>query len=405
MNGRRIENLMPVLTDDFLQNRLSLKGRDEILIRDSKLTGFAVRVRRKADGSLSKVFFVFQELPSAAGKRRRRKITIGDHATFPAEKARAAAQVMLQAIKAGDDPAAARAAKKAQPLFEHLVDDFEENHIADKKPATQKDYQGRIRRNLLPEFKGRRVADITPEMVRAFMRKKKSNPIDANRSLSVLSKMMSRAIELDMRRDNPCARLPKNKETSRERWLDETDLPSFLKALVAFEGAHADCIRFLTVTGWRVSEALHLTWDMVDLPRLVARLPDTKTGASVRALATDAATIIDRQPHRLGFIFSGRKGAQGISYKVLREVLTKVCARAEIEPITPHVLRHTAATWAAINGAEAHELREAFGWKTLAMTARYVSKSESLARRGAQRAADAMNVLQKPSADVKVMGA
>jgi integrase len=84
----------------------------------------------------------------------------------------------------------------------------------------------------------------------------------------------------------------------------------------------------------------------------------------------------------------------------LREVLSDVCAAAGIAQITPHVLRHTAATWAAISGAEAHELREAFGWKTLAMTARYVSKSESLARRGAQRAADAMNVLQRPSAQI-----
>jgi integrase len=394
---------MPVLSDDFLR-RVTLGDRAERIIRDSKLTGFAVRVRRNADDTLSKVFFVFQELPAPDGKRRRRKITIGDHATYPAEKARVEAQAMLQAVKAGDDPAAARAAKKAQPLFEDLVSDFEENHIADKKPATQKDYKGRIRRVLLPEFKGRRVADITPEMVRALLRKKKANPIDANRSLAVLSKMMSRAIELDMRKDNPCSRMKKNKEAPRERWLDEHDLPPFLKALAAVEGPHADCIRFLTVTGWRVSEALSLTWDMVDLPRMIARLPDTKTGASDRALSTDAATIIDGQNHRVGFVFSGRKGSQPVSYKRLREVLSDICAAAEIEPITPHVLRHTAATWAAISGAEAHELREAFGWRTLAMTARYVSRSESLARRGAQRAADAMNVLQKPSADVKAIG-
>lgn len=394
---------MPVLSDDFIKNRIALRDRDELIVRDSRLTGFALRVRRKANGSLSKVFFITHEIPSPDGKRRRRKIMIGDHDTYPAERARIEAQAMLQAIKAGDDPAAARAAKKAQPIFEDLVEDFEQTHLPDKQPRTQKDYSGRISRNLLPEFKGRRVADITAEMVRAFMRRKKANPIDANRSLAVLSKMMSRAIELDMRKDNPCSGIRKNEEKPRERWLDEDDLPAFVKALATFEGAHADCIRFLTVTGWRVSEVRSLTWDMVDLPRMVARLPQTKTGAAVRALSTDAATIVDGQEHRVGFVFSTRRGTQPVGYNVVCEVLRDVCAAAGIEPITPHVLRHTAATWAAISGAEAHELREAFGWKTLAMTARYVSRSESLGRRGAQRAADAMNVLQKPSADVKAL--
>ena len=394
---------MAHISDDFMR-RLSLGDRSERIFRDSRLPGFALRVRRKADKSLAKSFFVIQELPSPDGTRKRRKISIGDHPTWTAEAAREEARQMLQAIKVGDDPAALRAAKKAQPLFEDLVDDFERTHLEEKKRATQKDYKGRIRRNLLPEFKGRRVADISPEMVRAFMRKKKANPIDANRSLAVLSKMMSRAIELDMRRDNPCSRIQKYKETPRDRWLDEKDLPDFIKALAIVDGPHADCIRFMTVTGWRVSEALSLTWDMVDLSRLIARLPDSKTGAAVRALSTDAATIIDGQGHRVGFVFSSSSGRRGIAYSMVRQKLTEICQKAEIEPITPHVLRHTAATWAAISGAEAHELREAFGWKTLTMTARYVSRSESLARRGAERTAAAINVLQKPSADVKKIG-
>ncbi|TIV13241.1 MAG: site-specific integrase, partial [Mesorhizobium sp.] len=221
------------------------------------------------------------------------------------------------------------------------------------------------------------------------------------RSLAVLSVMMGRAIELGWRKDNPCIGIKKNTETARDDWLDERDLPQFVKALAEIEGDCGDLIRFLTVSGWRVSEARLLTWDMVDLPKLVARLPDTKSGASVRALSTDAATLIDRQEHRVGFVFSGRKGSQPVSYKRLREVLHSICTAAGIDQITPHGLRHTAATWAAVSGAEAHELRQAFGWKTLAMTNRYVSKAESLGRRGAQRAADAMNVLQKPAADVK----
>lgn len=392
---------MTTLSENFVTTATLPRGKNDFTYWDSKLPGFAMRVRRKADGRLSKTFLIFQEMRPEAGVRKRRKIVIGSHSAFTADVAREEARAMLQAVKKGDDPVATRAAKKALPLFEDLVEDFE-IHLSDKKAATVKDYRGRIRRNLLPHFRGKRVADITPEMVQAFMRKKRKNPVDANRSLAVLSKMMSWG---GRRADNPCIRLPKFKEKAREDWLDEIDLPKFLATLAKMPaGAHRDIIQFLTVSGWRVSEARLLTWDMIDLARMVANLPDTKTGSETRELSTDAATIIDGQEHRIGFVFSSRKGRQPVSYKRLREVLRGVCEAAGVKQITPHGLRHTAATWTALAGAEAHELRQAFGWKTLAMTGRYVAKAQSLARRGVQRAADAMNVLQRPTAEIKELG-
>jgi integrase len=69
-----------------------------------------------------------------------------------------------------------------------------------------------------------------------------------------------------------------------------------------------------------------------------------------------------------------------------------------VEPITPHDLRHTAASWAAIAGAQADELREAFGWKTLAMTGRYVGRAGSLGRSGVKRAAEAIRNAHRGSA-------
>jgi integrase len=390
---------VPKISEDFVKT-FSLGQTEEKIVRDSKLTGFALRVRRKADGTLSRTFMIVYELPSADDTRKRRKLVIGDYPTFSAEVARREAQAMLQAVALGDDPAAARSAKKASPLFTDLIDEFETGYLAEKQPATRKDYQGRIRRNLKPEFGKFRVMDITSTMVSAFIRKKRANPVDANRSIAVMSKMFGYAAELGWRSDNPCRGLKRYQETAREAWLDEHDLPKFVKTLADLEGGCAELLRFLTVTGWRVTEARLLTWDMVDLQRLIARLPQTKTGAAVRALSSDAATLIDRQKHRVGFVFGDANGIEPIGYKRVRETLASICKAADVQMMTPHGLRHTAATWSAISGAEAHELREAFGWKTLAMTARYVSRSESLARRGAQRAADAMNVLGKSSADV-----
>src|SRR5262245_26241928 len=129
---------MPIISDDFMR-RVPLSGKNERLFRDSKLAGFTLRVRRREDGTLSKLFFVCLELPRRDGKRRRRKILIGEYPTFSADAARAEATEMLKALKKGDDPAAARAAKRASPSFEALVDDFERTHIVDKKPETQKD--------------------------------------------------------------------------------------------------------------------------------------------------------------------------------------------------------------------------------------------------------------------------
>jgi integrase len=388
---------MARISEDFIR-RFALGTKAEALVRDARLKGFCLRIRRKSDGSLSRLFFLIAEAGKADGKRRRRKYFIGEWPTWTADRARDEAAQMLRAIDRGEDPTASRAERKAQPPFPELVTEFEVRHFPDLKPASRKDYQGRIRRVLMPIFEKVRVCDISPAMVRDLVRRKRANPTEANRALAVLSSMMGLAVELGWRVDNPCRGVKRYTETPREHWLDEHDLPKFLAALADAEGPHAEAVRFLTVTGWRVSEVTGLRWDMIDLQRQIARLPDTKTGQQVRALSRDATALIERQEHRHGYVFSPRNGWTPVGYTRVRHALIAVCQVAGIGPITPHVLRHTAATWAAVSGAEAHELREAFGWKTLAMTARYVSRSEALARRGAERAAQAIDIFGKAGA-------
>lgn len=393
---------MATITDNLIE-RTALGDRDELIIRDGKLTGFCLRVRRRADKSLSRTFFVIYEVPAADGTRKRKKVSIGEYPTFKSDDARVQAQKMLQAYANGDDPGAERRARREAPLFEKLVEEFEEVHLADKKPRTAADYKERIARRLTPEFKGLKVADITGWHVREFIRKGKDRPTDTNRSVAVLSSMMAFAMETNppMRVDNPCIGLKRHKERKRDAWIDKHDLPAFLRAVHDIGGTYRDVILFLTVAGWRITETRLLTWDMVDLQRMEARLPDetSKTGAQDRALSADAASIVESQPHRIGFVFS-KGGTRPLSYHHIREALWAICDKAGIERISPHALRHTAASWSAINGATAHELRDAFGWKTLAMTQRYVERSEELARRGVERAASALNVLQRPSADI-----
>ncbi|MER8373702.1 site-specific integrase [Mesorhizobium sp. M1406] len=390
---------LPLISDDFVRRTGLPDGRNNAIFRDRKLTGFQLRIRRMAGGGLTKTYQVEHK---GIGNSGRKVIVIGDVNIFTVEDARCEAIAILKAVSTGDDPKAIRRARQNAPNWETLVTAFDTDHIEEKAPSTQKDYRGRIRRNLTPFFKGVKIATVTPDLVSDFKRKKRRNPTDANRSLAVLSVMMNYAKAKAWCVGNPVVGIKRNKEKPREAWLDEIDLPKFLAVLQkrAADDAMIDLIRFLLISGWRVSEARLLRWEEVELPRLTAHI-QTKTGFQARQLSTDAATIIDRQKHRIGFVFSGRAGRFPMAYKRIRAVLDALCAEAEINRITPHVLRHSSATWSAVNGADLLELRQAYGWKGLAMPNRYVSRAEALGRQGAQKAADAMNVLGKPAAPLQ----
>lgn len=394
------------ISEDFVANRVPklMKGKDGFKSRDSKLVGFMLRCRRTADGSISREFLI-DYLPPVRSKDsekpKRKWLSIGKWPMFTADEAREQARQMLQAVKNGDDPASIRAQKKALPLFEDLWDDFKERHLALKELSTQKDYGGRYRRILEPAFKGRRVADITRAEVNALRVKHKNRKTDLNRALAVLSKMMSFAMLHGMRSDNPVSKVERFAEKANDVWLDEQALPPFIKALGEVEGPTGDLLRFVAVSGWRISAARLLRWDQVDLQRLEVHLDDKQTKVHATALSTDAAAIIDAQRHRIGFVFSNRKGTYPVDYKDALETLTAVCNQAGVPRITPHRLRSTAATHAAIHGANVSELMQSFGWKTPAMAMRYVKRSESLARKGVERTASVINIFNRPAAEVK----
>lgn len=391
---------MPLLSQDFVTRYKLPPEKTDAELRDTKLTGFWMRVRRRSDGTLAKAFMIDHLVALPDGRKVRRKVSIGDATLFHADKARLEAQRLLQAVKRGDDPRGERAARKARVTFDTLVEQYREKRLSRRKPATRKDYEGRIRRVLLPYFKGRFADDVTTAMVIDCHHKHRHTPTEANRALAVLSAMMQFAISQGIRRDNPCLGVERYSENAKDTWLNEQELPKFLMTLTEIETPVGELLRFLAVTGWRISEARLLDWADVDLPRMLVRLPDSKVGAIDRPLSADAAMIVDRQPHRSGFVFSTSDGRRPVDYKQVRNDLSAVCKKAEVARLTPHGLRHTFATWAALAGASAHELREAGGWRTLAMTNRYVSRAETLGRAGAEKAARAINIFARPNAEV-----
>jgi integrase len=157
-------------------------------------------------------------------------------------------------------------------------------------------------------------------------------------------------------------------------------LPAEAERLIAAANDHIrPLLIFLLGTGARASEALRLEWQDVDLVGQRAVFWETKSGKRRNAtLPTRVVTVLSALPHREGPVFRHRSapytinglGEEGGQF---RWAFTTAVRKAGLDPkITPHVCRHTWASWFYALHRDPIALKQEGGWGSLAMVERYV---------------------------------
>ena len=248
--------------------------------RDSKLTGFGIRVLPSG----SKRFFIHCQ---HRGERVWK--IVGDANSMSVGEARRHAGTMLTAIRQGED--APR--DSGETLFVAVAETVFERHQRIWKVRTLEVNRGYLRNQILPCFSGRPVADIDRRKVRNWFASLRATPAAADRSMPVLSVIMREAEAMGLRPEgsNPCRGIRRYRRKGRERFLSDDELRRLSAAL----SAHAErkplqvaAIRLLLLTGCRKSEILTLRWS------------DYREGVSSCATAR-------RSPNRLA-IWPGTEG-------------------------------------------------------------------------------------------------
>lgn len=130
-------------------------------------------------------------------------------------------------------------------------------------------------------------------------------------------------------------------------------------------GAERALLLMLFYTGCRITEALSLEWSAIDLKRRAITFDLTKTDedgeAPMHEAVLEALANLEGREGRV-FPWTTRWGA----YRALRPI----CEASGV-PFTPHMGRHSFATWLRQQGKDLRLVQEAGRWRDIKSVARY----------------------------------
>ena len=371
-------NRIPKLTKRAVE-ALKANGADTVYW-DGELTGFGVRVRKSGRKN-----YVLQT--RVDGKLR--WFTIGQHGRVTVDEARAAALEILAATKKGIDPRDANAKRDAEPVMAELGRRFLEEYVpVHCKPSTQGEYRRSVELFIDPAIGDMRISAVQRKDIAKLHHDMRDKPYQANRTLGVLSKMFSLAEVWGLRPDgsNPCRHVKRYKERNRERFLSPEETERLGEVLREAEDEMPSAVaafRLLLLTGCRLSEIQFLRWEYVKDDYI--ELPDAKTGGRVVPLGPEARTILaglsreDDNP----WVISGRLPGSHITD--LQKPWRRIRARAGLEDVRIHDLRHSYASRALALGESLTMIGKLLGHTQVQTTARYAHLARDSIQTGAAR--------------------
>ena len=342
-------------------------------IRDAKLKGFGVRILPSGRRS----YFIHCQ---HNGERVWR--TVGDAAAMDANEARARAAAMLAAIR-HECP---MPASPEDTVFEAVAAATFRRHERTWKPRTLKVNLGYLRKQILPCFAGRQVAEIARQDVVHWFASLSATPVAADRSMPVLSVIMREAERMGFREEgsNPCRGIRRYRRKGRERFLSDAEIRSLALRLDAREGEHpltVAAIRLLLLTGCRKSEILTLRW--TDCREGALFLRDSKTGPRTVWLSRAAQAVLDRLERRSAWVFSAARGDGARSENWLDRSWRDLRAEAGLDDVRLHDLRHTYASFGLRQGESVPVIGRLLGHGTAETTLKYTHHADAMATEAA----------------------
>jgi integrase len=257
--------------------------------------------------------------------------------------------------------------------------------LAHLKVTTRERYAGIVRLHVLPRWGRRPLASIGHAEVVGWVSELSEQGLSAD-SVRYVHRVFSLMLDLAVRDGrigrNPAARVTMPRVSRREPVFLR---PEDLARLVAVAGPDGPALRFLALTGLRFGEFAALRVRHVDLERrrltvaesvseVGGRLVWSSTKSHKTRRVPIAASLVRDLTVRCSYreadelVFTAPQGGPLRINNWRPRVFDPACERAGLTGLTPHDLRHTAASLAVSAGANVKAVQRMLGHASAAMT-------------------------------------
>jgi len=275
---------------------------------------------------------------------------------------------------------------KTSEARKHTLGDAIDRYVEEVLPRKPK--SAKKQKSQLDWWKSRignvTLAHVNPALITQHrqVKLKESSAGNTNRYMAVLSHLFTIALkEWQWVEDTPFRKIQRlNEPRGRVRFLSEEERTALLTACEKNTNPNLyDAVVVALSTGCRKNEIMHLRWKDIDLERGQITLHDTKN-KETRAVPL-AGHALERIKERsrirridCDWVFP--------CYELpkpgdIDRDFVRARAEAQIEDFRFHDLRHSAASYLAMNGATLAEIAAVLGHKTLAMVGRYAHLSDA----------------------------
>jgi integrase/recombinase XerD len=233
------------------------------------------------------------------------------------------------------------------------------------------------------------IASITAETLRAyFATVAHLAPATRARKQAALASFLKWAYRQDLIAADPMAKVERVRaDPPAPRGLTREQVEAILGVIPTAQARDRLLFRLLTETGIRISEALNLYVDDLDLTPDDERLTVIGKGGRRRtvllddpALVTQLRAYLKQRRYQHGPLFRAEKNGRGgpLRYQSVQERWRRYCATAGIA-CTLHQLRHSHATELVNGGVSLATIRKRLGHKNVQTTLRYADQADATA--------------------------